>query len=383
MTTGRQLTRLLRLLNYLGILNVVGILCIVLSEHSPPTTPSFPLLPSYQSVEHKKNRPTNRHKGINETILLLERAGVDVDVDYPRLPPWWWIEDQYGDQPKILGLDRCEHFRTLNRAHPDDIHIAPSGLFNSGTNLLYQLLQANCHFPDRDPDAYHGRAFQPPWGKHTPREFRESHRIEHVLYQSMIVDAILPVVLIRHPYDWLKSVCEQPYAVHWRDRDQNKTIVCPLIVHPDNKTQEVMVTYGSGNQGYESIAHLWNRWNRGYYDSMAFPRLMVRMEDLIFYPDKVVPEICGCAGGSLIHPERIQIPLESAKKDTSGHQQKLSTTYLQAVIKYGNIRTWERFPLWDHLAARAILDKELMQVFGYDHPDLTKVMRNKARTGLD
>ena len=99
MTTGRQPTRLLRLLNYLGILNVVGILCIVLSEHSPPTTPSFPLqhVPSYQSVdvEHKKNRSTNRHKGINETILLLERAGVGVDVDYPRLPPWWWIEDRF------------------------------------------------------------------------------------------------------------------------------------------------------------------------------------------------------------------------------------------------------------------------------------------------
>jgi len=302
-----------------------------------------------------------------------------VEVDYPRLPPWWWIEDQYGEEPKILGLDRCDAFRRLNRAHPDDITVAPSGMFDSGTNLLHQLLEMNCEFPDRDPNVYHGRAFQPPWGKHTPREFRESHRIDNPLYQSMILEAVLPVVLVRHPYDWLKSVCEQPYAVHWRDRGHDD-FYCPAIVHRDNETQEVLVTYGSGNQMYESIAHLWNRWNRGWYDSMAFPRLMVRMEDLIFYPDKVIPEVCSCAGGSMMH-KRIKIPFESAKANTSGHAQQHSKTYLQAVIKYGNVRTWDRFPMWDHIAARFILDKELLDVFGYEHPDLALIQRNKERNG--
>jgi hypothetical protein len=88
-------------------------------------------------------------------------------------------------------------------------------------------------------------------------------------------------------------------------------------------------------------------------------------------------------GDQLIHTGQFEIPLESAKKDIAGHRQKFSTTYLQAIVKYGNLRTWERFPLRDHIAARAILDREMMQAFGYDHPDLEKVTRNKARLGLD
>ena len=55
-----------------------------------------------------------------------------------------------------------------------------------------------------------------------------------------------------------------------------------------------------------------------------------------------------------------------------------STTYLQAVIKYGNLRTWDRFPLRDHVAARAILDAELMETFGYDHPDLDLVVKRQT-----
>lgn len=391
--TAREPKRLLKLLNYLGALNILGIIAIILSERhgESSATPSFPLKASTQQslLMHHHHPPIpdngNRHKGINETILRLEKFGINVDVEYPRLPPWWWIEDQYGTEPKILGLDRCEAFRRENRFHPDDVVMAPSGLFNSGTNLLYQLLQLNCHFPNRSPEAYHGLGFQPPWGKHTPREFRDSHRIDNPRYEHMVLDAVLPIVLMRHPYDWFKSICEQPYAIHWRRGDGDFT--CPAICHRDNRTQPVLVTYGSGDLEYESIAHLYNRWNRGWYDTMAVPRLQVRMEDLIFYPDVVVPQICACAGATLNKADQygrtIKVPKMSAKLNMTGHKTQHATTFLSAVIKYGNVRTWERFPLWDHVAARAILDKELMDVFGYQHPDLEIVQRNKQRNKLD
>ena len=294
--------RVLRLLNYLGILNLVGIIAILLSEHSfhanhareqtgPWLISNGKQNPTFiHTNEYKTGRKKNRHKGVNVTLLVLEKAGITIPLDYPRIPPWWWIEDQYGDRPTILGLDRCQQFQQINQNHSHKIQIAPTGLFNSGTNFLHQLLQQNCYFPHRPTNFYHGRAFQPPWGKHTPREARETHRIDHPIYQDMILDAVLPIVLIRHPYDWLKSTCEQPYAVHWRDRDENNTrfFKCPAIVRPNNQTQPVLVTYGSGNILYESVAHLWNRWNRAYFDSIAFPRIMIRMEDLIFYPQKLL-----------------------------------------------------------------------------------------------
>jgi hypothetical protein len=366
MVRRRKPQRMIQILNILGAVNMIGMLFILIWEHRYPVDKPF-ISPSLSTMMNFRLR--NRHKGINETLIWLEKAGVTVPIDYPRLPPWWSIEEQYGAEPRILGLDRCRQFQSLNQHRPDDINIAPAGLFNSGTNFLYQLLQENCNFQGRSPSAYHGRAFQPPWGKHTPREYREIHRIDHPLYMNMKLEAVLPIVLIRHPYDWLKSVCNQPYAVHWRDRDENRSdFVCPWIVHEDNQTQEVIVTYGSGLQRYESVAHLWNRWYRGYFDSMAFPRIMIRMEDLIFYPHKVIPKICHCAGATLSHGGAIKVPLESAKQDARGHQMRYSTTYLQAVIKYGNLRTWERFPLRDRVAARGILDNEMMETFGYQHP---------------
>jgi hypothetical protein len=192
----------------------------------------------------------------------------------------------------------------------------------------------------------------------------------------MLRDAVLPVVLIRQPYDWMKSVCERPYAIHWKgDHRLDVDFACPGIVNEANRTQEVLVTYGTGNQTYESLAHLWNRWNRAWYDSIAFPRLVIRMEDLLYYPDQVILQVCTCAGGSL-QPE-FSVPMESTKMKQSGHNQH-SRTFLQAFIRYGNFRLWDRFPLQDHLAARTVLDRELMQVFGYQHPDMDMILRNKG-----
>jgi hypothetical protein len=133
-----------------GILNLVGIVSIILTEQrSAPGVvgPSFAyhnlassnyLTIPFGTTTQNPPRKINYHKGINETLLWLEKVGVRVPVDYPRLPPWWWIETQYGEEPRILGLDRCEHFRTHNRGggRLDDVVIAPAGLFNSGTNLL-------------------------------------------------------------------------------------------------------------------------------------------------------------------------------------------------------------------------------------------------------
>lgn len=398
-STGRQPKRLLQMLNYLGLLNLLGIIMILRSEQLPAMENSgaknSPLYTASNTEQTIAKRKSNRHKGINETILFLERAGITVDADYLRLPPWWWIEDQYGEEPVILGLDRCEQFQHMNIHQLDDITIAPTGLFNSGTNLLYQLLQLNCHFPNRDlTKSYHGRAFQPPWGKHTPREFRGKHTIDSGLYQGMVLDAVLPVVLVRHPYDWFKSMCEQPYGAHWKDRDGknveffSENFACPGIVHKNgygNETFPITVQYGSGMREYESIAHLYNRWNRAWFDTLAIPRLVVRMEDLIFHPHTVVPQICSCAGGTLMEHDdgsKIKIPLDSAKHDQKGHRER-STTFLKAVIKYGNVRTWERFALRDHVAARAVLDKEILDTFHYQHPDWSIVMRNKERQKLD
>ena len=430
--------RLLRLLNYLGLLNMIGIILIVATEQQsdhhynnllPTTTTTmcshhsrppggdhgvtFTGRSSSSSLSLRslgKNitlarltrllrKNSNPHNSSSSSSLqeLEQENKNDVhdddddnkdwidDATKSRLPPWSSVVNQYGPKPIVWGLDQCAGFRWKNRHGLNQIVIGPAGMFNSGTNLLSRLLQANCVFANRPERLYyHGRAFQVPWGKHTPAQYRHRHTIPHPLYQTMILDAVLPVVTIRHPYDWMKSTCQQPYAIHWGESVQRipnhhnhngsttpttaafrRTAPCPELVNRRNETQTALVTYRVGNHTYETIAHLWNEWYRAYYNTMAFSRLVVRLEDLIFYPQETIQQICHCAGGNMTQP--FTVPLESTKAGATGHSNQ-GTNYLEATIRYGRPRTYDSFPPHDLTAARHILDRELMSVFGYSHP---------------
>ena len=135
---------------------------------------------------------------------------------------------------------------------------------------------------------------------------------------------------------------------------------------------------------YYSMVHLWNEWYAEYnnFQPSELPRLMIRMEDLLFFPDQVVPDICKCAGGELIHrnettnePLPVQIPVTSTK--INGHsspitpkgQKTQQTGYVDALIKYGNPATRFRgHSPQDLQYAAHYLDKELMKLFQYRYP---------------
>ena len=68
--------------------------------------------------------------------------------------------------PRIIGLEYCPSAK--------DKLWAVAGLFNSGTNLLHQLLSSNCDFGRRQQ--CNNIAFAVPWGKHNPLHFRSRHR---------------------------------------------------------------------------------------------------------------------------------------------------------------------------------------------------------------
>jgi hypothetical protein len=72
----------------------------------------------------------------------------DLDPQTLRdLPTWKEVTDLYGDEPRIYGLDQCQVFQE----HSDraDHFVSTAGTFNSGTNLMAELLIANCHMQDR------------------------------------------------------------------------------------------------------------------------------------------------------------------------------------------------------------------------------------------
>jgi hypothetical protein len=333
------------------------------------------------------------------------------------LPTWKEVTDLYGHEPRIYGLEQCEAFQT--QSDPAEHFVSTAGTFNSGTNLMAELLIHNCHIQPR-MEKYgwknQGVRWQVPWGKHTPPG-DEEFRLKHKTLKSEGVDAtnILPAVTIRDPYVWMNryvrslfhvtgcdcdwderdlgctriihlnalscflSMCRIEYSAHWH-HDPNRH--CPNLI-PDSTdlTQfgrflkegqpvKVHVKYSGFWKHHDSLVGMWNDWYREYYDAVDFNRLIVRYEDLLFFPRQVTEAVCKCAGGSLRRDGHFLYVVDSAKKGATAHgPMELRTGFLKAIIKYGKATNRaSRYSKDDLDYAEAHLDKELMDFFRYKHP---------------
>jgi hypothetical protein len=128
----------------------------------------------------------------------------------------------------------------------------------------------------------------------------------------------------------------------------------------------IFVKYDGGLvQRFDSLPQFWNSWYREYIN-VTFPTVIVRMEDLVFHAETVIPKLCECAGatfrGTLHH---------TAEVVNSNHGIDLTDRYsglLRSIIHYGNIaRRREGYPTNQLEAAHTLLDPELMAQFGYPY----------------
>lgn len=132
----------------------------------------------------KKSRAELEHEetfGADARIVkILHSANVEIDEDLAaQLPRWDDVVSLYGESPIIHGLETCEPYREMVK--PGDRMIGPAGMFNTGTNLLFELLKVNCdikeaHKKRREPRR-NGMRWQAPWGKHNPPT---THRFKNV-----------------------------------------------------------------------------------------------------------------------------------------------------------------------------------------------------------
>ena len=271
-------------------------------------------------IRRKKEK---RIKNITETLLKkdhlatlkkLSQVGslnmTDIYKYYSSrdLPPWSSVERQYGKKPLILGLEKCQEYRDANL--PQNRWVSPAGLFHSGkscnhkthqhqsslhqvvanarctstflkgTNLMGGMLASSCFgiIPH----------FQVPWGKHNPWKAHSEYKIDKPMYQQVNVSSVLPIVMVRHVLDWMPSMCEQPYAAKW---PKSSTSICPSL-------QNASVTVGLyQQQNYKNLVDFWKNWNAEYFHNTETPRLVVRLEDLVYYPQETLESICSCVGG--------------------------------------------------------------------------------------
>jgi hypothetical protein len=119
------------------------------TDKDPESSPEHPAV-TVLSVETPKENNDDNDKG--PILKLLQEAGINLDDLDPTvmdsLPTWATVMKLYGDKPRIIGLDTCETYR-LHTTDPAEHYLGVAGTFNTGTNLMAELLLANCHMPAR------------------------------------------------------------------------------------------------------------------------------------------------------------------------------------------------------------------------------------------
>lgn len=100
--------------------------------------------------------------GREAVVDVLTRAGLSIDLDVLKiLPTWDTVTQLYGDEPVILGLERCEAFR---QAHaPSQRFTGIAGLHNCGTNAMARYLKQNVQIPGNSRGGFMAHV---PWHKH-------------------------------------------------------------------------------------------------------------------------------------------------------------------------------------------------------------------------
>ena len=316
------------------------------------------------------------HQDKQHILNLLKEAGVHIDnAMRAKLPTWHEVSALYGAEPVIFGLDTCKQFQESGDA--GDHFVASAGTFNTGTNLMAELLISNCHMPGRMKKwgaKNRGVRWQVLWGKHTPvgdESFRQGHRTYND--STLTANNIFPAVTVRDPFKWMQSMCRHEYGAQWKHSEEHCPNLVPNVVDIAqgwaNETDEaipVQVKYKEFTNHHESLVDFWNSWYQDYIKA-DWPRLLVRFEDLVFHPRKVTQTVCECAGGEM-NKVPFKYIVDSAKKGAGAHG-KERTSYVDALVKYGTEKgRYKGMDPADLAFARQHLDPELMKLFGYPYP---------------
>jgi hypothetical protein len=200
--------------------------------HSNPlvmvSSPSLLPYPKDEAAEHnveQKQKPPKHVPivqpldpkllvGKERIIQIIREANMGESLTpeiVSQLPTWQQVVDRLGPKPKIYGLESCAAFQST--IPPEEAFVAPAGAFNSGTNLMAELLIANCFNPARRKKyKTNGVRWQVNWGKHQPPKYRLDQAVYEDKSVQMPNENILPVVTIRDPYMWFQSLCRNRYV---------------------------------------------------------------------------------------------------------------------------------------------------------------------------
>jgi hypothetical protein len=201
------------------------------------------------------------------------------------------------------------------------------------------------------------------------------------------IEEVLPIVLIRNPYSWMQSMCRNPYTARWKGMHDTKTCPKLRIGTTADGYNSVDVNFGSGPTHHKSLGHLWNDWygeymygnstttnvSGGTITNAPFPRLIVRFEDIIFFPFEVTKQICACAGGILGHRNddkdvangTFHYVVRSAKAGMGHGPASQRNGLIDSWVRYGSDDPKAAYSSFDVQVAKEVLDPWIMDTFEY------------------
>ena len=347
----------------------------------PDAAAPFTPIPPNEGNDDEQYKPMKKSKdeldnedtfGVNERIVnILHSASVSIDKDLAEeLPTWDDVVSLYGEKPIIHGLETCEDYRKTVK--PADRMTGPAGMFNTGTNLLFELLKVNCNIKQARHSHTHveprknGMRWQVPWGKHNPPTTHRFKNVAKAWGKDVLQQNFFPIVLIKDPYSWMGSQCRHKYTTFWGHDDQH----CPNLIRwrvtDKDEPSTVRVKYALVMKTYESLLDMWNRWYEEW-EQQSFPHLTTRFEDLLFHGEEVTRTACECVGG--VFTDDFEYVEDSAKPAKGIH--KGANGLVKAMLQYGDPKKrLNGFTDRDRWYASKTVDTELMRKFGYTPPPL-------------
>ena len=183
--------------------------------------------------------------------------------------------------------------------------------------------------------------------------------------------------------DWMRSMCHEGYDAKWIKRSRKD---CPHLLRPGSATIKNIVHVSAHQTGfkytdyYDSLADMWTAWHRQYLDSSS-PRLLIRYEDLIIFPQQVVQAIAECSGKQA--KPTFQYYHDEARhfaRDQHASTQQSQETLLKAIVKLGewDVMYWTLSEPSRSYALQA-LDPEMLKLFRYPHLNDTNVPVTKPQ----
>jgi hypothetical protein len=289
--------------------------------------------------------------GKKKLLGILARAGKTnlSTKDCDALPRWSSFSELYGDNPVVLGLERCAMYRTAqSRSGLDSNAVLVESLPHSGAAALVESLSRNIG----NLTVKSGMSGEE---KRFPRQ-------GGFLHTSSL--PFLPLIVVRDPFRWMQLVCRVPYNANWTRGEEGR---CPNFVpsaaermerrYSNMTTFHVEVTHDDLHKDtYASLVDLWTSYYRSYVEA-DFPRIIVRFEDLVFHAERVTELVSQCIGRPML--KSFEYPLPDQSLLDEGRYGRMLKLYASEEGRYSHLT------IEDLLYQKFALSPALMDLLHY------------------